>query len=199
VTKGRSASLARRKDAVLPDGDDDALIEAAKGGDEQAFDRLIRRHAPRTHAVARRVLGNDADADDATQEVFWRAWQALARWRPGEAKLGTWLYRITVNVCLDRHRRTRRTAEVVDETSMAEAGDPAPGQEQRLAGRQALAAVLAAVSRLSADQRMALVLSVQQNLSNREVAAAMGTSEGAVEQLLVRARRALRQVHRSIT
>lgn len=183
---------------MLQDGDD-ALMAAVGSGDERAFNRLVHRHAPRTYAVARRYLGNPADADEATQEVFWRVWQSARRWRPESARLGTWIYRITVNVCIDRKRSGRRRAETFAETEMPDAADESAGPEERLAARQRLGAILAGISSLPDDQRMALVLSVQQNLSNREIAAAMATSEGAVEQLLVRARRALRAVHRSLT
>lgn len=184
---------------MLAEADDEALIEAARDGDERAYDQLVRRHAPRTFAVARRVLGNDADADDATQEVFWRAWRAIGRWQPGNAKVGTWLYRITVNVCLDRHRHRKRRNESADDDSAGASQDETPGAEDRLADRQVLRAILGAIAALSPEQRMALVLSVQQGLPNREIATAMGISEGAVEQLLVRARRALRQVRGKLT
>jgi RNA polymerase sigma-70 factor (ECF subfamily) len=126
-------------------------------------------------------------------------WQSAGRWRPETARLGTWIYRITVNVCIDRKRTGRRQAETFADIEMPDATDETVGPEQRIAARQHLGAVLAGISALPDDQRMALILSVQQNLSNREIAAAMATSEGAVEQLLVRARRALRVIHRSLT
>ena len=74
-----------------------------------------------------------------------------------------------------------------------------PNPEDAYAARQHLAAILGGISALPDEQRMALILSVQQSLPNRDIAAAMGTSEGAVEQLLVRARRKLREIHRSVT
>ena len=176
---------------------DEALMEAVGRGDERAFNRLVVRHSPRTYAVAQRYLGKHADADEATQEVFWRVWRSAGSWRPGTARVSTWLYRITVNVCLDRKRSVARRPEVSEDDVAIEPHDPAPAQDERIAGQQMLRAVLASVTALPDEQRMALVLSVQQNLSSREIAAAMEKSEGAVEQLLVRARRTLRTAYRS--
>lgn len=183
---------------MLQDGDE-ALMEAVGRGDERAFNRLVSAHAPRTYAVARRFLGNHADADEVTHEVFWRVWQSAGRWRAGGGRVSTWLYRITANACLDRKRSAGRRPEVTAEFAATDPADPAPGADTRIAARQTLAAMLGGVSDLPDDQRLALILSVQQNLSNREIAAVMATSEGAVEQLLVRARRKLRTVHRSLT
>jgi RNA polymerase sigma-70 factor (ECF subfamily) len=183
---------------VQQQDDDDALMEAAGRGDERAFNRLVARHSPRIYAIARRYLGEHADADEATQEVFWRVWRAGKKWRRGEAQLGTWLYRVTVNICLDRKRGAARRQEVSAEAAILDLPDPAPHQDDRMAGRQTLRAMLETVFGLPDEQRMALILSVQQNLSNREIAGALAISEGAVEQLLVRARRTLRTAYRSL-
>jgi RNA polymerase sigma-70 factor, ECF subfamily len=178
---------------------DEALMEAVGRGDERAFNRLVARHAPRTYAVALRYLGNHADADEATQEVFWRVWRAAERWQPGAARVPTWLYRIAANVCLDKKRSGTRRRETAEAEMTVEPHDPAPGQDDRITGRQTLQAVLNAVSDLPDQQRLALVLSAQQNLTNREIAAILSISEGAVEQLLVRARKRLRAAYKVLT
>lgn len=175
---------------------DDTLMGAVAAGDERAFNRLVARHAPRVYSVARRYLGNDADADEATQEVFWRVWRGARTWQAGSAQLSTWLYRMTVNVCLDRRRGAARRPQTSEPEVAPEPHDPAPRQDDQVSGRQTLQAVLRTVSALPDQQRMALILSVQQDLSAREIAAALSISEGAVEQLLVRARRTLRTAHR---
>lgn len=178
---------------------DAGLMAATARGDEQAFRRLITRHAPRSYAIARRYLSGHADADAATQEVFWRVWQAASRWQPGAATVSTWLYRVTVNVCIDRVRSEKRRMPHAAVPDLPDVPDPAANPEEAYAARQHLAAILEGISSLPGDQRMAIVLSVQQGLSNRDIAAAMEVSEGAVEQLLVRARRTLRVIHRSMT
>lgn len=175
-------------------------MAAVARGDEMAFRQLVRQHAPRTYAVARRYLASHDDADEATQEVFWRLWRSAAGWRPDTARVATWLYRITVNVCIDHTRsgRRRHTVETPG-PELPDLPDSAANPEDAYAARQQLAAILDGISALPDEQRMSLILSVQQSLPNRDIAAAMGTSEGAVEQLLVRARRKLREIHRSVT
>ena len=77
-------------------------------GDAAAFRLLVERHLPRGHAIARRVLQTEADAEDALQEAFTKVWVHAPRWRPGRAAFSTWLYRIVVNACLDAARRPGR-------------------------------------------------------------------------------------------
>lgn len=176
----------------MAESEDDRLVIAAGRGDERAFNRLVVAHGARVNAVARRYLGSDADADEVAQEVFWRVWKSAARWRPGEARFSTFLYRVTVNLCIDRARRRGRRSAVPLEDA-GEVADAAAGAETEVADRQVLAAMREAIAALPDRQRMALVLSVQQGLANGEIAASMDISEGAVEQLLVRARRSLKE------
>ena len=176
--------------------DDDALMAAAGQGDERAFNRLVQHYAPRLHAVARRYTGSDADADEIAQDTLWRAWKAAPDWQAGDAKLSTWLYRVAVNLSIDRLRRRRPDAGADAVDALA---DEAAGTDTALADRQLLALMRAAIDRLPENQRMAIILSVQQDLSNSEIAETLGSSEGAVEQLLVRARRSLRKSYRSLT
>jgi RNA polymerase sigma-70 factor (ECF subfamily) len=176
---------------------DNELMAAAGAGDERAFNRLVARHGPRIFAVARRYLGAETDAEEVTQEVFWRAWRAAPRWRPGKARLTTWLHAVTAHLAIDRGRRRRRRGTEPPE-ALEEIADAAVPQDARMGDRQELAAMTAAIAGLADRQRLALILSVQQGLANRDIAAALGLSEGAVEQLLVRARRRLRDVHRSL-
>ena len=171
--------------------DDEALVLAVAKGSEPAFAKLVARHSPSVYAVVRRFTGNDGDTDDLIQEIFWKLWKRAAKWRPGEARFSTWLYRVAVNHCIDwdRKRRWRRWLPL---SEVAEMADDDIAIEERLEVRQALAAVRAEITKLPAKQRVALVLSVQQDKSNKEIAEIMQASEGAVEQLLVRARRTLR-------
>src|SRR6478672_2893733 len=90
-------------------GDEDPDLEGARGGDREAFGRLVRRHQRRVYAAALHILGNHSDADDVTQETFVRAYRGLASF-DGRADFFTWLYRITVNTALNAMRSGKRGA-----------------------------------------------------------------------------------------
>jgi RNA polymerase sigma-70 factor (ECF subfamily) len=182
----------------VPDPDaesDDSLIAASAGGDEAAFNRLVRRHADRAHALAARFAGSASDADDIVQEAFWRAWRAAPRWRAGEAAFSTWLHRVVLNLCIDRERRGKlRRWLALDAV-------PEPAQEEvavddRLMASAELRAVSADLRTLPPRQRAAIMLAAGGERSNAEIAASLGVSEKAVESLLVRARRTLRARYR---
>jgi RNA polymerase sigma-70 factor (ECF subfamily) len=176
---------------VAGDAPDDPLLAAVGRGDAQAFRALVARHADRLHAVALRTLGDAAEAEDVTQEVLTRLWQQAPRWRPGAAQVATWLHRVAVNACLDRLRRARHRRHAPLEAADA-VPDTAPGIETRLVEGERARAVRAAVAGLPDRQRMALALTYAGGLSNAAVAEAMALSVGAVESLLVRAKRELR-------
>ncbi|MGI9503856.1 MAG: RNA polymerase sigma factor [Geminicoccaceae bacterium] len=182
---------------MLLDADDDSLLAAAGEGDQTAFNQLVQRHAPRLHAVARRYGCSDADADEIVQDAFWRAWKSAGNWRPSAAKVSTWLYRVAVNRIID-HRRTlgRRSEDALDDGP--DIADNTANAEKALDDRQCLAAMRAAIAELPDRQRMAIILSTQQGKSNGEIAEILGSSEGAVEQLMVRARRMLREKYRRL-
>ncbi len=134
------------------------------------------------YRVALRLLGSDADAQDATQETFVRAWRGLRRFR-GESAVSTWLYRIVTNRCLNVIA-ARRPAESLDLELPAAGGDPAGITEQR----ERFAAVAREVSSLVPEQRAALVLRDFEGLSYEEVAAVLGVSVAAVKGRIHRAR-----------
>lgn len=143
--------------------------------------------------VAARYLHRHDEAEEVVQDVFVRAWRHAHRYDPARAKVKTWLYRIAVNLCIDRQRRFAFRHFVGLDDDVPEVPDPQPGVAERLEDRHRLAAVRKAIAALPARQRMALLLSTVGELDSTDVAAAMETSRGAVEQLLVRARRALRE------
>lgn len=173
------------------DGDPDLpLVQRIADGDAQACRALVDRHLAALHATAHRLLGDAAEAEDVCQEVFVAAWQAAARWEPGRARFRSWMLRVAINACHDRHRRRRpQDPEALD----AIASD-APGPEQRLAGEQRSARVLSALQGLPERQRAALVLCHYQACSQVEAAGILGVSEQALESLLARGRRSLRRV-----
>lgn len=167
---------------------DDALMAAYAGGDAAAATPLARRHAPRVLAVAVRMLGDVAEAEDVTQEALMRLWRIAPDWQPGRAQVSTWLYRVAANLCTDRLRRRARLAP------LDEAGEPvASGATvlERMQQDQRNAALEAALARLPERQRLAVILRHVEGLANPEIAAAMEISVEAVESLTARGRAAL--------
>lgn len=174
-----------RDDGTAPDA---VLIARYAGGDPAAARALARRHLPRVLAVARRMARDPAEAEDIAQEAMLRLWQGAATWR-GEARLSTWLYRVTANLALDGRRRRR--APTLPAEALAAVPDPAPGAEASLAAADRAAALEAALRRLPERQRLAIVLRHIEELSQEEVAAIMGVSVPAAESLIARGRRSL--------
>lgn len=172
--------------------DDDTLLARAAAGDRRAFSLLVVRHAERVRAVALRFTGNAADADDVAQAALLAAWRELPNWQRGRAKFGTWLYRVAVNRCIDLARR-RRVRSWLSLDAVAEPADDTVSALDVAVQRSELAAVRADIRALPAKQRAALLLVVQAEKSTAEIAEALGVSNGAAEQLIVRARRTLRE------
>lgn len=177
----------------MTEASDDELVGRAARGDKAAFGLLVARHQRRLMAVAMRSVGSRAAAEDVVQEVFTRAWVKAPGWQSrqvggGGASYGAWLSRVAVNLCIDGARR-QRTTNLDD---VPDAPDPAANADEILLARERATRVRAAVGRLPERQRQAITLSYDAELTNAEGAAAMDTSVGAFELLLVRARRALR-------
>jgi RNA polymerase sigma-70 factor, ECF subfamily len=174
------------RDRMAEASDEDLMVAIAKG-DEPAFRILMRRYLPRALGLARRIMGNDADAEEVVQEALLRLWINAPRWRPAAA-FRTWFYRVVVNLCLNRKRRAPFAAlEDVDEPI-----DPGSDASMELEAREAEAMLAAAIADLPERQRAAIVLTYHEGLPNAETAAVLGTSVSGVETLLVRARRSLR-------
>jgi RNA polymerase sigma factor (sigma-70 family) len=173
-----------------PDAEADAALLAAYAkGDLAAARTLTARHAGRCLALARRMLSDPAEAEDVTQEAMLRLWRIAPEWRPGEARISTWLWRVTANLCTDRLRRRRGGTADLD--AIPEPADGAPSVQARLEAEERRAAVLAAIAALPERQRRAVEMRHLDELSNIEIAEVMETSVEAVESLLARARRAL--------
>lgn len=169
---------------------DDALAMRAGRGDRLAASRLIARHSARVFAVCLRMMGDRASAEDAAQETFLKLWRSADRWRPGRAKFETWLYRVAANACIDRLRQRRPEAPVEEAPEIA---DEAPLADQGLVAAERRRAVDAALAALPDRQRIAIVLCHYQELSNADAAAALDVSVDALESLLARARRSLKE------
>lgn len=174
-------------------GDPDAeLVYLAGQGDASACAGLVDRHINRIVGVAERLLGSRADAEDVAQEVFLRVWRHAAAWRPGEARFSTWLYRVATNLCTDRLRRRRETGlEVV-----ADFDDGSVPADHLLVRQDIAKRVQAALAMLPERQRTAVVLCHYEELGNIEAAKVMDVSVEAMESLLSRGRRRLREMLR---
>lgn len=162
--------------------EDSILVRAAQNGDVDAFEELVRRYQTSIYRVALRMLGSRADAQDAVQETFVRAWRALPRFRHDSA-ISTWLYRIVTRRALDKIA-SRRSTETLDEVEVEAGPDPAQAAEDQ----ERLRAVRRAIAKLPPDQRAALVLREFEGLSYQEVAQVLGASVPAIKTRIHRGR-----------
>ncbi len=179
-----------KSNEAMPDVPDDVLLQRYAAGDRLAARALTLRLTPVVFAQAYRSLGNQADAEDVTQEALMRLWRQAPEWRVGEAKVTTWLYRVTANLCTDRLRRRGKTGPALDE--IAEPEDPKPGVETVLQDKARVSALELAMSGLPDRQREAVSLRHIEELSNPEIADRLQVSVEAVESLVSRAKRALK-------
>lgn len=181
-------------DPAPPDAEADAALLARYAAGDPAGARLLAdRHAGRLLAHATRMLGGDlAEAEDVVQEAFLRLWRAAPDWRvEGGARVGTWLYKVAGNLCIDRLRRARHRVASLQADGMAEPASPAPGAPAALMQAQRADALQRALDGLPERQRQAVVLRHLDGLSNPEIAAVMDIGVEAVESLLARGKRAL--------
>jgi RNA polymerase sigma-70 factor (ECF subfamily) len=168
--------------------EDASLVAAAANGDAAAFRSLVDRHLSGVLAVARRMLRDDAEAEDVAQEALLRLWRSADGLEVGVQGLRPWLRRVVSNLCVDRMRSGRRLMVVEEVPDRAE---PAT-QLTQLEARDVSRRVDAALKELPDRQRMALTLFHYEGLSQVEVGRIMGISDEAVESLLARARRSLK-------
>lgn len=174
----------------LEEADDDRLMALFAQGDQTAARLLTSRHASRVLRLARRMLNDEAEAEDVAQEAMLRLWRLAPEWRPGETKVSTWLHRVATNLCYDRLRRRRD--QPLDDEAAAEIPDPDLSAFERIDQEERAAMTRAAIGELPERQRAALTLRHFAEASNEEAAAALGVSVEAVESLLARARRGLK-------
>lgn len=175
------------------DSDETLMLRVAQG-DHAACQELVERHLGRILAFASRTIGDRAEAEDIAQEVFTRLWIHAKGWRPGPGRVTTWLHRIALNLCLDYRARMRQ--ERLD--AVPEPIDPRKDAVTLMQERDVQAHVTAALQALPDSQQAAVVLCHYQGFRNAEAAEVLGVSVEAVESLLARARRALRDRLRSI-
>ncbi|WP_425102465.1 RNA polymerase sigma factor [Tropicibacter sp. S64] len=175
-------------DAMTERSDDD-LLAAYAAGDAQASRALTLRLGPRVFAHALRMLGGDrAEAEDVAQDALMKLWRIAPDWRPGEAQVTTWLYRVTANLCIDRMRK-RRTGPALD--AIPEPVDETPSAAAAMLTRARAEALQDALNQLPERQRQAVILRHIEGLSNPEIAQIMDIGPRAVESLTARGKRML--------
>lgn len=176
-------------------------MEAVAAGDEEAFERLVARHASAVLNTVRRFVGDTGRAEELTQEVFLRLWRAAPRYEP-TAAFKTWLYTIVRRLCWNELRKAGREVSIDEEIGGTMESGPAEARVARMAGEGPLpeervlaaeraAAVREAIGQLPPAQRLAVIFRRYEELSYEEIAQAMETTVPAVKSLLVRARRSL--------
>ena len=147
--------------------DEDAdLLDRLAEGDEAAFRLLVERHIDRAYAIALRIIGNAADAEDVVQDTMLKIWTHRGRWQHGRAKFSTWLYRVVSNRCIDLRRKPR--TENVD--VVPEVADARPDASSVIERNELRGMLEGAMRRLPEHQRIAVILSYHENMSNGEIA-----------------------------
>ena len=175
---------------AVSDVSDEALLVLYANGDAGGARVLTVRLVPRILGYAARLLGDRAEAEDVAQEAMLRLWRVAPDWRQGEAKVTTWLYRVTTNLCTDRLRvRQRRKVSALDDAPDIE--DGAPAAETVLIEADRMVALDAALAALPDRQREAVVLRHIEGFTNPEIAAVMDIGVEAVESLIARGKRGL--------
>ena len=174
-----------RRNTVTKPGDlafaelgESALVEACVSGRPGAFDLIVERHRRTVYQLCYRFVGNHEDACDLSQDVFLRAYRGLRSFR-GQSSLATWLYRIGVNVCLNRVSVKTPQTESIDERSHIDTrSEPA---SDRLLRDERAARVRAAIAELPRKQRVTLILRMYHEMSHQEIADVLGSSVGAAK------------------
>ena len=182
VTRDRAASdrpvIEAAGRPALTELDEAGLVEACLAGRPGAFDIIVERHRRAVYQLCYRFVGNHEDASDLSQDVFLRAYRGLGRFRGGSA-LSTWLYRIGVNLCLNRVSRKTSPTEAIDERQHIDTrSESAP---DRVLREERGVQVRRAIAMLPPKQRATLILRMYHELSHEEIAAALGSSVGAVK------------------
>ena len=172
---------------IIQNQRDAELLARFSKGDRAAALALTSRLAPVVFAQAFRMLGDRAEAEDVTQESLLRLWKAAPGWDATRAKITTWLYRVTSNLCIDRLRKSNRNSG--DE--VPEVADETPGIDLKLQATAWAQALQHALQTLPDRQRQAMILRHIEDLSNPEISDIMEISVEAVESLVSRGKRAL--------
>jgi RNA polymerase sigma-70 factor (ECF subfamily) len=163
---------------VMSSADDRALVDACLDGDNASFDVLVERHRRQVYSVCYRFVGNHEDASDLAQDAFVRAYRALHTFK-GKSAFGTWLYRVTVNTCLNRVSARQLTTEPLEARDHEDTGGERP--DRTVLRHERAAEVRAAIARLPKKQRATMILRMYHELPHEQIAAILGSTVGATK------------------
>ena len=172
------------------------LVQAQKGSDE-AFTHLVETYQRPVYNLCYRMLGDPQEAEDAAQETFWRAYQALNRYDMQRSFI-TWLLSIAAHYCIDQQRRRRLPIIGLELLPEGGAPDPTPGPERKIVRSEEDRLVRSLLGELGPQDRAALVLRYWYDFSDQEIANALSLSVSAVKSRLHRSRQILAQRWKTI-
>src|SRR5271165_1813418 len=179
---------------------DAQLVERCLGGQDAAWEELVKIHSRRVYSICYRFTSSDAEAQDLTQDVFLRVFKNLKSFRSGEGLFVVWLTRLTRNLLIDHYRRTRleRATDSIEDQALAleERTAAIARTEGMLAGREASELLQAALQKLSPELRETVILRDLEELEYREIAQTLNVPEGTVKSRLNRGRAELARVLR---
>ena len=179
---------------------DSQLVERCLGGEEAAWEDLVKVHTRRVYAICYRFTGTDQEAQDLTQEIFLRVFRSLKSFRAGEGSFTVWLSRLSRNLLIDHYRRTkldRATDSIEEQLPMLEEKTAMSARTDGLvAGREASELLQAALQKLSPELRETVILRDLEELEYREIAQVLNVPEGTVKSRLNRGRAELAKVLR---
>ena len=184
---------------------DEELMLAICEGDQSAYQAVVKEHFKPISHYAYRLLGNQKDTEDITQETFLKLWINAATWKPEKSKLTTWLHRITHNLCVDYLRKHSRVQtqdnfeeNLVDSLEQASVRDGEFTQRDLDRDSEKVRILDSALNQLPENQRSAIMLCTVQNFSNKEAAVIMEVSVKALESIIARAKRSLKSIIRTM-
>ena len=171
------------------------LIQRASGGDPAAFNRLMAQHEKKMYAVALRMFGNREDAQDCLQEAMLRVYRAIGGFK-GQSSFSTWLYRITMNTCLDELRKKKNKQNTSLDNLLDQGWSPSDGEnvpEKQAMLHETRRQISGAIQELPEDMRAAVVLRDVHGLAYDEIADALNTNVGTIKSRISRGREKLRE------
>jgi RNA polymerase sigma-70 factor (ECF subfamily) len=186
---GANAAVCELRPAISQIQDpDEELLNRLAANDEVAFRTLVERHIDRAFGIALRIVGSRADAEDVVQDTLLKVWTHRGAWQHGRAKFSTWLYRVITNRCIDLRRQPRSD----DIDAVPEPVDTRPDAASTIQRNETTALLEKAMRLLPEQQRIAVIFSYHEEMSNGEIAEVMNTTVAAVESLLKRGRQQLK-------
>jgi RNA polymerase sigma-70 factor, ECF subfamily len=170
--------------------DEADLVGKSVAGDQSAYQLLLDQHLPSVSNYVMRMMANRAEADDIIQETFIRLWTHGHKFDPEKARLTTWLHNIAHNLCIDHIRKFKRMADEPPTDEMLDYGGP----EEEMIDQKLSSSVQEAMMSLPERQRSAIIMCHYQGLSNKDAAIILDTTVDALESLMARGRRKLKQL-----